>query len=399
MIRPILVGIVMLGISAWQSAAAETLRDAVEGAWALNPQIKALEARRNEFIARSSAAGAFFPAPPAITLSHVTDQLIENKRQRSTELELSTPLWLPGEGTATQQVAEADLTRIDAQLSLARLTVAGAVRDAIYKFALAEREAELADRQVDNVRSLEADVARRVRAGEVAALERDQARSELFDAQAIARAQQAQVAVTRTALLSLTGLSAPPQSFEEPLAPEQDTGRHPRLQAEARNIDAAEAAFRLVETATRDSPEIGVFVGSNRDTFGTQYDTTVGLRIRLPFSTEARNAPRRAAAVAEVTAAQAEYAAAERELRVELATAQQELAAAESQAPLVAGRLQAVRSALTRLQGSYDAGEIGLIEVLRARIALFDAEVAQVRNHLAIGQARATVNQALGVIP
>lgn len=397
--RLVVLGVIMLGLSGWQSANAQTLREAVEGAWALNPQIKALEARRNEFIARRQAAGAFFPAPPAIALSHVTDQLIQDKRQRASEIELSTPLWLPGEGTATEQVAQADLLRTDAQLAFARLTVAGEVRDAVYKFALAEREAELANRRVENARALASDVARRVRAGEVAPLERDQAQGELFAAEANARELQANLAAARTALLSLTGLRTPPQSFEEPLASEQDLARHPRLQAAEHSIEAAQAALRLVGIATRDSPEIGVVVGRNRDTFTTQYDTTIGLRLRVPFATEARNAPRRAAALAEVEAAQAEYAAAKREIGVEVATAQQELAAAEAERPLVDGRLQAARSALSRLQGSYNAGQIGLIEVLRARVAVFDAEVAQASNRLAVGQARARVNQALGVVP
>ncbi len=399
MLKPCLCGLVLTSAITWQDAAAQTLHQAVEGAWALNPQVTALTARRNEFIARRKAAGAWFPAPPAVTLSHLTDQAIVNRQQRDTEIELSAPLWLPGESTATRQVARADLRRNDAQLALVRLTVAGEVRRAVYRFALAEREAGLADRRVENARALESDVARRVSAGDVAALEDDQARGELLDAQANARERQAQVSTARAALLTLTGLRTPPLSFEEPLAAERNIARHPRLEVAERRIAAAQAALRLTEIATRDSPQIGAFAGRNRDIFGTVYDTTIGVRFRLPFATEARNAPRQAAAIAEVEAAEAEYAAAEREIRVEVATAQQELAAAEAESPLVGGRLQALRSALARLQGSYSAGEIGFIEVLRARIALFDAEVAQARNRLAIGQARARINQALGVIP
>src|SRR5581483_12239859 len=79
---------------AWPAAApAQTLRDAVEGAWGLNPQIRSLEARRAEFQARDRAGATFFPGAPAITLGHVTDQAFQDKRQRSTEIELSTPLW------------------------------------------------------------------------------------------------------------------------------------------------------------------------------------------------------------------------------------------------------------------------------------------------------------------
>ena len=391
---------VVLGTIAFtQSAAAQTLRNAVEGAWALDPQIKTLEARRSEFIARQDAAGAFFPAPPAITLSHSTDQMIQNNHQRSTELELSTPLWLPGEGTATEQVAQAELSRTDTQLALARLTVAGAVRGAVYKYAIAQREAEIAGRWVQTARSLAADVARRVRAGDAAAVDQDLAEGELATAQANARDRQAQVAAERIALLSLSGLATPPRTSAEQLAPESDIRRHPRLQVAERVIDVARAKLRLAGIATRDSPELGVFAARNRDTFNTQYDTILGLRLRIPFASEGRNAPRRAAALAEATAAQAEYAAAEREVRAELATAQGGLAATMAQAPLVERRLQAERSALGRLQRSYNAGEIGFSDVLRARAALFDAEIAESTNRIKVQQARSRINQALGVVP
>lgn len=389
----------VVGMAFAANAMAQSLREEVEAAWTLDPHIAALQAKRNELIARREAAGALFPAPPAITLSYATDQAIEDNRQRSAELEISTPLWLPGERAATQQTAEADILRIDAQLALTRLTVAGAVRDAVFAHALAVREAELAQRRVENARALEADVARRVSAGEVAALELDLARSELFAAEAEARKRQAQAAAARTSLLSLTGLGAPPTNYDEPLAADTAIVRHPQLQVAERSIEAAQASVRLVDIATRSSPEIGVFTTRTRDTFARQYDTAVGLRLRFPFSTRARNAPRQAAAEAELNAALAQRAAAERKIRRDVANAKQALASSEAQTPLVDGRLKAMRQVLSRLQLSYDAGNIGLFEVLRARVALFDAEIAQARNRLAVAQARSRVDQALGVVP
>jgi hypothetical protein len=93
-------------------------------------------------------------------------------------------------------------------------------------------------------------------------------------------------------------------SLNEPLPTGQDPEAHPRLQAATRSILAAQAAFRLALIANRDSPEIGVVAGRNRDIRGTEYDTTIGLRLKVPFATDARNAPRRAAAQADVLTAQ-----------------------------------------------------------------------------------------------
>ena len=90
----------------------------------------------------------------------MTDQVIVNERQRATEGELAVPLWLPGEGTATEQVVDAELLRTDAQVAEAKLKVADEVRETLYAVALAEGEAKLADQRVSIARELEAYVAR-----------------------------------------------------------------------------------------------------------------------------------------------------------------------------------------------------------------------------------------------
>ena len=89
--------------------------------------------------------------------------------------------------------------------------------------------------------------------------------------------------------------------------------------------------------SNHDSPEIGVVAGRNRDIRGTGYDTTIGLRLKVPFATDARNAPRRAAAQADVLAAQAEYAGARRQIEAELAAARHARGRAQDQTPHAGG--------------------------------------------------------------
>lgn len=388
-----------LAAAAGSAAPAQSLRQAVEAAWAIDPEIASLAAKREAIAARRLTAQSWFAGAPFVTLGHVTDQVIVNKQQRATEAELAVPLWLPGEGTAAEQVVDAELLRTDAQVAEAKLKVAGEVREALYAVALAEGEVKLADQRVRTARELEGDVARRAQAGEAAELEHDLVRGELLDAEAKARERRAELAAARVNLRTLTGLNVPAAVLGEPLAGAQDLEAHPRLQAATRSIAAALAALRLAVIANRDSPEIGVVAGRNRDIRGTEYDTTIGLRLKLPFATEARNAPRRAAAQADVLAAQAEYAGARRQIEAELANARQALAAAQAQGPLVEARLQVVRQAVSRLRRSYDAGEIGLTELLRGRSTLYDAETASLIRRLAAARARARVNQALGLVP
>jgi outer membrane protein TolC len=65
---------------------------------------------------------------------------------------------------------------------------------------------------------------------------------------------------------------------------------------------------------------------------------TIGRRLKVPFSTDARNAPRRAAAQADVLTAQAQYAGARRQVEAELASTRHAFAAAQDQTPSRAWR-------------------------------------------------------------
>ena len=51
---------------------------------------------------------------------------------------------------------------------------------------------------------------------------------------------------------------------------------------------------------------------------------------------------------------------------------------------------------MAKLRRSYDGGEIGLFELLRARGTLYDAEAASLNNRLAAARARSRINQASG---
>src|SRR5207302_9921554 len=125
---------------------AQTLHDAVAAAWARNPELQAIDSKRANISARQGAAAALTPGPPQLGASYVTDQAIRNRRARETELRVSTPLWLPGEGTASVRVADAELRRSTAQSDALRRQVAGEVRAALGAGAVAEPELKLAAR-------------------------------------------------------------------------------------------------------------------------------------------------------------------------------------------------------------------------------------------------------------
>ena len=77
------------------------------------------------------SADSFTPGPPSLGGGFVSDGIKNARGGREAELSLATPLWLPGEGTASRRVADADLSRLTAQQLAQRLAVAGEVRESL----------------------------------------------------------------------------------------------------------------------------------------------------------------------------------------------------------------------------------------------------------------------------
>ena len=121
--------------------------------------------------------------------------------------------------------------------------------------------------------------------------------------------------------------------------------------------------------------------------------------LRFPFATEARNAPRRAAAEQAITAADVQRALARRDVAAGVRAAQAMLAGAES------GKAAATRAAREldkrrgQIERAWRSGEMPLIEVVRANATAFDAEFARDRARIDLGTARLRLLIAEGEIP
>ena len=162
---------------------------------------------------------------------------------------------------------------------------------------------------------------------------------------------------------------------------------------------AAEASRRLAAIQTRDSPEIGILARSAREIGSTQYDNRIGLQFRLPFSTEARNAPRQLAAQAELTEATAMAANVRRQVDLLAARSRVELDAARQAAVTAHQRTAIYRQQRGLSEAAFRGGLVSLGDVIRVRALATEADVAQGRAEIAVRLSRSRVNQALGILP
>lgn len=379
-------------------ARADDMRHVLESAWARNLEIAALTARRAEILARKRAAGRLTPGPPTLSVGHLSDSITGDDGYREYDVELGTPLWLPGEGTAARRVADAELVQLDAELVVARLAVAGEVRDAYWRYRLAAGAVEVARRRWDAARALQTDLDRQVRAGQVARADLLLSVAETAEARSVLGIEEASATQARLAFRVLTG-AEPPAELVEIEVPADAGANHPRLIALRRSVDVAEATARLLTIQDRDNPEVALIGVVERDFSDDPYDKRIGVRVVIPFATEGRNEPRWKANEVERTRAIGELRTAAYQIRAEIGKAEADLAAARERETLAEDRYQALSERLDLVERSVRGGEGALVELVRARAGLFEADAARLQSQIAVIQARSRLNQALGLDP
>jgi cobalt-zinc-cadmium efflux system outer membrane protein len=388
------------------SATARTgpsLREALDAAWARSPAARSADSRRAEIEARERAASSWINGSPSALLAQRSDRFNNNGGFREYEAELELPIWSPGVRGATQRELAAQRLVFEPQQLAARLKLAAEVRELAASLAMARTERDLATRKHSEALALARDVERRVKAGDTARVDGLQAQS--LVQQAASSRVQAELALTRqqNQWLALTGLAGAPSLEEtQPSLPPGNAAvnpDHPAIQAAQTLVQAAQAKLELSETDKRDPMAVGVGVTRERATFGAAGETSLRLALKIPFGTDNRNAPRIAAARAELDAAQAELDATQRQTQGELASAIADLDAARRTQASMAERARLGSEVQGLVAKSYRLGESDLPTRLRADSEKFEADLSLARARVGMQRAISQLNQALGLLP
>ena len=384
-----------------------SLHDAVLAAWTLAPERYALDGQRGEAAARARVAGGLFPGSPYATGEYFDDHLIGSNQGYTTyQGELATPLWLPGEGTATERSAQADLQHLTQQGEAMRLDLARQVLEQAATAGFATDNRDVAGRRLAAARLLLDGVVHAVGIGEAPGIDGQAARAAVASAEIALADAEAQVAGAEGALVVLTGSAALPDLSATPAALAADRTmpsaelleRDPRVASAHRELEAAEAAMRLVRLADRDDPEVGI-EGIHEKQFGSPWDNRVGVMLKIPFGSSARNLPRIAAAQARLNTAEARLLQQRRLVAIGLqqALARLRAAGADRNAATMAARELDGRA--MEVVHAWQVGEMPLIEAARAETAAFDADLAARRAGTMLDTAQWQVALAEGMLP
>lgn len=386
--------IVMWIFSAPLSAA--TLKEVFEHAWSGQAQA----ARAEHYDAQLSASQSWIPEPPTLSVSGRSDQIDANNGQREWEAEISQPIWLPGQRDRARAVAQSEREAGIQRFAHERWQLAGELREAWWDARLAEAEQNEAQRRLGETMQLEADVARRVKSGDLAPLDLNRVRSSVAAARSdLLRTQTAVAAATQRFLALSKGAPLPDQA--EPLmAGDADrVDRHPALASLLAAAASAQAKLLQASGDTRSAPEIGFTVTRERGNFAEPYQNLAKLTLKIPFGSEARNQPRIAAANAELVEARLQAEQALRTLDAVIAARRLEHEQGEQMIALAHERVQLAEQSDAWVEKAFRAGQLDLPARLKAESDLASARLSFSRARLEAERAVSRHKQAMGVLP
>ena len=376
---------------------------AVEAAWARSPLHVEAQGRQRVAQASRQVADSWLVAPPSLDVAQREGVSAATRGERETELGVSLPLWRWDQRDRSQASASAEAAWADASQQAVRWRVAGLVREAAARVRLAQADLAQVNTQQQLLATLAQDVARRVRAGDLAPADELAAKAELLGWEAQTSQARWALQAEMSAWQTLTGLSAVP--LAEPVAmtgavqaTADDLAAHP--EAQLANLGVALARARVASAAqlAGAAPELGVSWRQERAKLGGAQNS-VALSMKLPLGAATHRQPQLAAALAAQDTALAEQAQTQRHLGSQLELAQAHWANTQAQATNEQERARLLRQRGQWLQRAFSAGETALPDLLRALSAAAQAEAAAARQQAALAQAWARLQHAQGLMP
>lgn len=410
----------LLILPAWQAATAATLGEAVDAALALAEQDQRADAQAAVGDAVRAKARGLLAENPALRVKLLSDRFTGDDGAYEVEAMVDLPLLLPGQRSARFALADATGAAGEALRTRLRWEMAGVVRELVWEAALAEGRLRQAEAALAAAETLEATVAKREAAGELARLDLLLARQDTLGRQSELAAARADHAEAMAAYQALTGLAELPVPLAEPPAPAAVAAgnpadspgagggapsaapiaqAHPLLVSLEQGVARARAERGRVRADRSGTPLLSLGVKHARaDRFGPE-DDALQLEVSMPFGLRSATAPAMAEAEQGVTDRLAELQQARRDLLRRIAAAQAAVSGAEQQLAAARERVDVTERALALARRAFDLGEGDLTALLRAQERAREARLDLALRQLAQGRAISRLNQALGVLP
>lgn len=390
------------------SGTATTLKQAFEATWLRQPEALSQQMRQDAAVAEQQASTRWTAEPVALELSAKTDRFNQNLGRDETVVGISIPLWLPGERTRAIALADAQARNARSRLQAAQLRTAAQVREAYWTWQRAALDHALATELLGHARQLAQDVAKRVRAGDLARADQHQADGTLASAEASLAEATGVLAVAAQRLRALSGLvpNAPDVGLgvaePGPALPADASSwvaSHPSLVELQHSEEVAQRSADLAQVQTRANPELTLTTSRDRGQTDEAYQHSIALGIRIPLGSDSRNRAKRASAQADAMEALAHVRLERERLLGDVDAARVGLASAQTQFNASQRRAQLAREARLFFAKSFQMGETDLPTRLRMEREAMEAQRQAARATIDLAAAQSTLRQTLGLLP
>nr|WP_243428534.1 TolC family protein [Acetobacter suratthaniensis] len=384
-------------VAAPTASAPFSLHDAIVAAWLFDPEQGAYMADSTSAQRRASAARSWFSGGPTVAGQYYDDHFIGSKVGYTTyQGSISVPFWLPGQGTATENAAKADEKVANWQMQVQRLAVAARVVDLAGQGAVLSARLNNLSAVSHVLEQTTQDVEHAWTAGEVSGADREAAVAEKADVDGTLADMGQQLEGVRAELEALTGRDNLPDlgSIDgRRLARDGyqlDVEQDPRIKLADAQLKKAQASYSVARHSYMPNPQVGVML-SRQEQYESPWDTQVGVQFQVGLPSEAVNTPLVMKEMQAVSRAEADKVLAHRKVMAEYRQLRAQLAAAATQ--VRHARLGQEQSDLraSDLSRAWKAGELPLVEYLRARRTALDAADRQ-------AQAEATMRTTIARI-
>ena len=385
-----------------------SFHEAVGMAWTIDPVRTELQVGHHSARARASAAGSWFAGGPTLSGEYMDDHMIgSNEGYTTYQGGVSVPLWLPGQGSATRQVANAEAASIDEQLNIEHMALSIRVLDAAAAVLIARSRVDIAHIQYNATARMAASATHAVRGGEMASADGQMAQAAMENARnELALAEEEtenanaglEVLLGRPVVPDLTRYGDGDVTHARFVAPRDMEDNDPRIKAAHRNVEAAEANMRLARRSFMPNPEIGVDAIHEKQ-YGSPWDDRVGVNFSIPLPSEVRNTPIMSEARNRLATATSQETQARRMVHLEMMRVRERLIAATTtrQATRVAAENMEKRAQAQ--ERAWRVGEASLDTALQARRAADNTRLSSARAEVEWHVASIRMLIATGIVP
>jgi cobalt-zinc-cadmium efflux system outer membrane protein len=311
------------------------------------------------------------------------------------QLGIVQPIDLNGRRGSLRDAARADSLATEAEIARRRQVLVAEVRQAYVQCAAASAQLDVWQRYTNELAEAERVSTARAEAGDTAVYDVRRVRVERRAAEAQLARARGDVAADCAALASLTGIADPQVELEAitRLTSAAQPGGRADLLADERRIEAAQYRVRAADQARLPQLAVGVGVLRRDDGIDTAYGPVVSVGVTVPLWNSGSAAVRREEARA--AALDSELLIARRQVEAEQNAAAARLAAAREAAVTAAGAREDAGRLGAIAETAYQAGEIGVVELLDAYEAAREADLSVIA--LATDAALAAVEYDLAI--